>query len=418
MAEHTASWYAGPAHGLVWPRGLALLDVSVAPAVADTVWHSAPGDLTEFLDALRDATGGSLMRLPAFAAAFPVEHGWKVAVHGGLRAHLLCPGAPTLVEHNGPTWVERQFDQVERLGLALPTHAVRPGVVGRPVYAGVVPAGALLCAPVDAHPAPAEPAEDVTPPAQQDPPFMAPTRQTRPALATDSSGSGQSIPGSFAHLWADTMLGAEASTPTPHRPASGMPASDAPAPETPAANGPDPRPALSGDHDGHTILARGLAAPLAAPPAAAEGLVQARLCPLGHANPSSRSSCVSCGATLAEQSVQVPQPPLGRAVLPSGQAVELSTPVIVGRHPRANQVSAGPLPQLVVLPQDHVSGNHLRLVPEGWQVYVIDLHSTNGTYLRRPGERTIRLPERPVQVRSGDILDLGHGVQITLHDVP
>lgn len=109
---------------------------------------------------------------------------------------------------------------------------------------------------------------------------------------------------------------------------------------------------------------------------------------------------------------------LGRAVLASGRMIELRGPVIVGREPEAKRITDGPVPELVALPHNHISRNHVRLVPEGWQVLAVDLHSKNGTLLRRPGQPPARLPERPVPLRSGDVLDFGHGVLITLEDLP
>ena len=47
-----------------------------------------------------------------------------------------------------------------------------------------------------------------------------------------------------------------------------------------------------------------------------------------------------------------------------------------------------------------------------------DLRSTNGTLLRRRDEAPVRLPETAQLLVSGDVLDLGHGVQLLFEDLP
>lgn len=383
MVERHASWYSGPAHGLVWPHGLALVDASVAPAAADAVWRLAPTTIGDFIEVLRDATGDSLTSLPGFAVAFGGDREWRVGVRGGLRVALARTDDVVVVADDGPRWAERHVDGVERVGLSLRADAVATGAVGRPIVAGVVPAIALLRAVT------VEPFRSDAPQASQ--------RQDRPhspAAPAETTGA-TAIPGSFAHLWGDTQL------------------SGAPAPPPSAA-------ARLGDHDDLTILGPSTEAP---PPAMvvrgpAEGRVLARQCAQGHANPPDRTACRTCGGVLTGPPTQVPQPALGRAVLASGRVIELTGPVILGREPQANRVTDGPLPQLVALARNHISRNQVRLLPQGWQVLAVDLHSKNGTLLLRRGEPPVRLPERPVPLRSGDVLDFGHGVLLTLEDLP
>ncbi|HHV21698.1 MAG TPA: FHA domain-containing protein [Propionibacterium sp.] len=114
----------------------------------------------------------------------------------------------------------------------------------------------------------------------------------------------------------------------------------------------------------------------------------------------------------------MPQPVIGRAVLNSGQEIRLSGPVILGREPEAKRVTDGPLPTLVPLPRNHISRNHVRLLVEGWQAFAADLHSKNGTVLYRRGHPPVRLTERPAQLSQGDVLDFGHGVILTIEELP
>lgn len=175
-----------------------------------------------------------------------------------------------------------------------------------------------------------------------------------------------------------------------------------------------------GDHDGHTVLAAdfagGVTAPEEQPEPEPEGewLVLGVRCERGHPNPPHRNACFTCGSPTSGPAQRMPRPLLGRLKLPSGEVIDLTTPVIVGRNPRVERCQGTVLPRLVPLSQGHVSSNHLELRLEEWNVLAVDLHSTNGTFLRRRGEAPVRLGERPEILMDGDVLDLGHGVQLTL----
>ena len=175
-----------------------------------------------------------------------------------------------------------------------------------------------------------------------------------------------------------------------------------------------------GDHDGETVLASdfesGTTAPEPEPepvPPGAWSVLGVR-CAHDHPNPPHRSVCFECGGPLSGAAHRMPRPVLGRLKLPSGEIVELNAPVIIGRNPRVERYQGTVLPRLVPLSQGHVSSNHLELRLEEWNVLAVDLHSTNGTFLRRRGEAPVRLGERPEILMDGDVLDLGHGVQLTL----
>lgn len=180
----------------------------------------------------------------------------------------------------------------------------------------------------------------------------------------------------------------------------------------------------AGDHDGHTVIASpaagsvGAAAVAPTAPVGPEGpTVLAVRCTAGHANPPHRSACTLCGAAVEGESARVPRPSLGRVLLPNGERVELVVPLIIGRNPRADRVPGSAPPRLVPLSQSHVSGSHLELRLEDWNVLAVDLNSTNGTFLRRQGEAPVRLGERPELLVEGDVLDLGHGVQLAVEQL-
>lgn len=184
--------------------------------------------------------------------------------------------------------------------------------------------------------------------------------------------------------------------------------------------------ALVGDHDGATMLASSTPIPAPVPVSDADRvdersetsdgvpLVLAALCEHGHPNPPERPTCTVCGAPVAGETVRVPRPSLGTLLLSDGRRVDLTAPVIVGRSPRAERFTGSLAPQLVPLSHSHISGLHLEIQLEGWRAMAVDLRSTNGTYLRREGEAPARLSERPEPLLAGDVLDLGHGVTITV----
>lgn len=168
-----------------------------------------------------------------------------------------------------------------------------------------------------------------------------------------------------------------------------------------------------GDHDGLTI------ARLPDDPESTPGVeVRGLWCPQGHANPGHRPSCFRCGAPLRGDSVVMQRPALGRVTASSGEVIDLVRPVIAGRNPRAARVQGSVLPRLLPLPHPHVSSSHLEVTLEDWKVLARDLRSTNGTLLRRRDEAPVRLPETAQLLVSGDVLDLGHGVQLLFEDLP
>jgi pSer/pThr/pTyr-binding forkhead associated (FHA) protein len=109
----------------------------------------------------------------------------------------------------------------------------------------------------------------------------------------------------------------------------------------------------------------------------------------------------------------VPRPPLGTLRFSTGTEVVLDRGVIVGRLVRTERFSADDLPHLVELPgAGDVSRNHLQVRLDGWDIWVVDLHSTNGTTVTRPGEPRRVIPAgEPVLITPGTEIDLACEVQ-------
>ena len=204
----------------------------------------------------------------------------------------------------------------------------------------------------------------------------------------------------------------------------------APAPAAPAQV-PEPsrsQPASFGEegpehHDGHTMLEAPDSTELDAylsesTPASGEDLVLGLLCAAGHGNPTHRTECRVCGQRLAGDSVRFPRPALGLMHTSAGESIELVQNVLAGRNPRASRIQGTVMPRLLPLPHSHVSGTHLEIRLEGWSVMVVDLGSTNGTFLQRPGQPTLRISETPQLLHSDDVVQLGHGVDLRFEGLP
>jgi hypothetical protein len=111
----------------------------------------------------------------------------------------------------------------------------------------------------------------------------------------------------------------------------------------------------------------------------------------------------------------------GRVRVSTGQVVTLDRTVIIGRRPRSTRASGANLPHLIAVdsPQQDISRSHLEIRPEGDTVVVIDLHTTNGSTLLRAGADPMRLhPGEQTLVLTGDVVDLGDGVEVTFEDLP
>jgi pSer/pThr/pTyr-binding forkhead associated (FHA) protein len=104
----------------------------------------------------------------------------------------------------------------------------------------------------------------------------------------------------------------------------------------------------------------------------------------------------------------------------NGAVVTLDKSVIVGRAPKASRVT-GEMPHLVTVPSptQDISRSHVELRVEGTAVVAVDLNTTNGTVVRRHGAEPVRLhPGEPHVLLTGDVIDIGDGVTITLEDLP
>lgn len=110
-------------------------------------------------------------------------------------------------------------------------------------------------------------------------------------------------------------------------------------------------------------------------------------------------------------------PPSARVVISDGTVVELTHPVRIGRAPTGHGAPEDVLLVTVRSPQQDISRTHLEVVLDNGQVVATDLHSTNGTWVSRPGASSApeRLPAAVgVPLPMGSELDIGDNVVVRI----
>ena len=458
----TVFWQQGEAHGLVWDQGLALVSDEIGVDAAASLWNRCRDGITmgQFLEALAQISGASLLSLPSFVVALDAGSATHMAARGDMVIEFTTSSGIDKIDGvQVTTWLERQVAAVEGIELRSAGIGSPPS---RPLQAGLVPAVALRRGSQVGTPAqsgtPSEGHRVTEVMARSDskvpepskatavPPPSAPTTHETAIWAAQQPQAGESflsqtaLPGDPPPVTAQQdperragpsefeMLWGETSAVDIDQAASYLPNPDAPTPKPETVPDPAeaPLPVLSldqiDDHDSMTILSVDTYAGVPASPANEQpvnaGSVVAILCPLGHANPPHRPGCRICGSPLLGEPQRVPRPPLGWMRTSDCERVDLTTPVVIGRKPTVSRLQGLEMPRLVAVPHGHVSSNHVEIRLEGWNVMAVDLHSRNGTLLRRAGEPPVRLPEQPAMLVAGDVVDLGHGVQFSFHELP
>lgn len=161
----------------------------------------------------------------------------------------------------------------------------------------------------------------------------------------------------------------------------------------------------------HRRMVHDLGPPVVDPPASS---VQAVLCVGGHPNPPNAPQCRTCDGEIPDRTVRdVPRPTLGRLRLSSGQVIELDRSQLLGRRPVVSEeTSRSELPGLVAIPdpEQSLSRVHAEVRLQGWDVYVMDCGSRNGTLVEIPGHE-------PVNLRAGEPCLIVPGTRVSLSDV-
>lgn len=443
ITYQSGQWYA-----LVNEQAIVVLAPDATIDAIEGVWASLQQEVTlgSVVDGLTRGHGGRFSQIPPFAALVRDGTGVRLAVRGQIVAHVSSfAGTESFTGAEVTTWSERfvanltgfeivlDEEDADGPGLPIDSGAVRvsrilggPAAVPEPVTEDDVEATVLSA------PAPTVSDEpDVVPDAPVDAVADAvidsiPSLVALPPLADDASIDtlNPDAPAS-EFVSTETLLPTEVTY--ADTPVDGQLEDDSALAQTihrpPVPDGQvrvttdDALGALinGGDHDGATISLAQARALREERAAAASAVVDPPLPPLPPLPPVFPASSVPAPpeADAAESGARIR--------MSTGQIVPLDRTVIVGRRPRSTRSSGATLPHLIAVdsPQQDISRSHLEIRPEQDAVVVVDLHTTNGSVLLRPGNEPMRLhPGEQTVVISGDTIDLGDDVTVLFEDLP
>lgn len=399
-------------------------------------------ELTDVIDAL---AGGSIAALGSFAVALTSADSVRFAVRGPVQARIVADDDEQIVSGaQVSTWSERFVADARGFEITVDDAS---DDTWYPIASGVVLAAALK----HGQDATAEPSSRETPDAGHAPAVVAepavhaePPVVKEPAAAAEPESAEAAEPVSAGHesAGAEADGDAPASEPETTEPDTAVPETAEPEtaePETADASSVVEDPPLA-----HTLIpAADLTVvpesdpvvPAAVSPESPSGIPSAdapgagdhdgstiSLAELRRLRPQAGTSDPQTAGpdapTAVLPAVEVPAGSTahGIARLSTGQVVDLDRTVIIGRRPRSTRASGENMPHLVAVdsPQQDISRSHLEIRPEADSVVVIDLRTTNGSTLLRPGADPVRLhPGEQTLVLNGDVVDLGDGVTVT-----
>jgi hypothetical protein len=142
-------------------------------------------------------------------------------------------------------------------------------------------------------------------------------------------------------------------------------------------------------------------------------MVEGVYCKNGHFNDPEARYCAVCGISMGQLTKvrqQGKRPPLGVLILGDGSVCQLDADYVIGREPTLDSaVAEGKARPLRLMGASGVvSRIHARVELDGWQVFICDLNSANGTQVLLPGERN------PTSLQPGVRTPLVAGAQIRL----
>lgn len=135
------------------------------------------------------------------------------------------------------------------------------------------------------------------------------------------------------------------------------------------------------------------------------------LCSIGHINDPKASFCRMCGRRMDHTKVVVEgeRPALGVLVVDDGSAIVLHRSCVFGREPeRSESARRGATPIRLPDQSGQMSRAHAEVRLVEWDVMVVDLGSTNGTFVRLPGD------PQPRRLTAGNGITLVPGAEVTI----
>lgn len=408
-----------PAFQYVPGGSIALASASVGMLLATPPDHPVVDRLLELLDGDADVDDlldalvrDGLRSLPDFACAEMTDAGLRLVVRGAFTA-TPDAGAPLAASRPWSDAVVPATSVVLR-GAEEPTGRHMPFRGGIVLASELVLDAALPTARPAAPPPPAPPTPP-PPPAPRPTPAAVPPVTDEPPIDFDHLFAGPTPPApepapadpawtSPAVVTARLELeGVPAAPPVVPGLIQGLPWEQPAAAEPPAPPASDAPP--TDEPASRTINRSQLLGQSSGVPS-----VLAVRCPQGHLNPTFVSVCRVCRAPLPpQQQFEVPRPPLGVLRLSTGAVVTLDRGAVLGRNPRVPADHHGGQPNLVkvVDPERDVSGQHLEVALDFWNVVVRDLGSTNGTEVVLPGAM-------PVTLRANEPMILEPGSKVVM----
>ncbi len=141
-------------------------------------------------------------------------------------------------------------------------------------------------------------------------------------------------------------------------------------------------------------------------------IVPGILCSRSHFNNPQARYCMVCGISmvhLTHRVVHQPRPTLGFAVFDDGATYAFDRAYVVGRDPDDEAVERGAEALLLDDAERTVSRAHAEIRPVEWDVVLVDLGSTNGTFVwNPPAGRWDRLePGAQRRLESGAAVSIG-----------
>lgn len=144
--------------------------------------------------------------------------------------------------------------------------------------------------------------------------------------------------------------------------------------------------------------------------------VLAAYCSRGHVSDAEAPECRVCGDPMPAQPPRaITRPSLGALVLATGESIDLDRGAVLGRAPRTPQDSSDVrhLINLSAYGRD-VSRQHVEVIVEGWDVFVRDLGSANGTRIRdSSGTTTVLEPGVALRLAPDSEIDIAGATRIS-----
>ena len=92
--------------------------------------------------------------------------------------------------------------------------------------------------------------------------------------------------------------------------------------------------------------------------------------------------------------------------------------MVLGRGLGETELTAGRRPDIIRVSDPEVSREHVEIRLDGWQVLVVDLGSSNGTYVALPArEPELLPPHTPTVINPGTVVYLSEAVSFELRAV-